>query len=176
MGLLMLLFGFTCTFFYLFINFGKYGCLVCVWWCWCVWWWWPGGCGGVNWSCTQKKQRAPSWFLLLYPKSPCTPSKPTLSRTYMPIEVSYEELLRDGHTSNQHVQLLLEMSLNAVIKTYLRGVSTNNVITLRTKSPTSSFTKIILSPCHLISTTPSLRLLSITMSTPFLVTIVLVYQ
>jgi hypothetical protein len=50
------------------------------------------------------------------------------SRTYMPIEVSsYKELLRDGHTTNQCIQLLPELSLNALIETYLRGVSTNNI-------------------------------------------------
>jgi hypothetical protein len=46
----------------------------------------------------------------------------------MSIEVSsYKELLRDGHTTNQYVQLLSELSFNVLIETYLRGVSTNNI-------------------------------------------------
>jgi hypothetical protein len=49
------------------------------------------------------------------------------SRTYMPIEISYKELLRDGYTTTQCVQLLPELHLNALIETYLRGVSTNNI-------------------------------------------------
>jgi hypothetical protein len=50
------------------------------------------------------------------------------SRTYMPIETSsYKELLRDGHTTNQCVQLLPELHLNTLIETYLRGVSTNTI-------------------------------------------------
>jgi hypothetical protein len=44
----------------------------------------------------------------------------------MSIEVSYKELVKDGHTTNQRVQLL-ELSLNALIDTYFRGVSTNNM-------------------------------------------------
>jgi hypothetical protein len=43
-------------------------------------------------------------------------------------------------------------------------------------SPTRSLTKIIMSHCRLMSTTPSLRLLSITMPTPFLVVVVPVYH
>jgi hypothetical protein len=50
------------------------------------------------------------------------------SRTYMPIEVSsYKVLLRGGNTTNQRIQLLLELPLNTLIETYLRGVSTNNI-------------------------------------------------
>jgi hypothetical protein len=50
------------------------------------------------------------------------------SRTYMSIDISsYKELLKDGHTTNQCVQLLLELHLNTLIETYLRGVNTNNI-------------------------------------------------
>jgi hypothetical protein len=46
----------------------------------------------------------------------------------MPIEISsYKEFLRDGHATNQCVQLLLQLHLNTLIETYLRGVSTNNI-------------------------------------------------
>jgi hypothetical protein len=70
----------------------------------------------------------PSWFLLPYLKPHATLSKPTLNRTYTPIEVSsHKQLLRDGHTINQRAQLLSELSLKAVIKTYLMGVDTNNI-------------------------------------------------
>jgi hypothetical protein len=41
------------------------------------------------------------------------------TRTYMSIKVSYKELLRDGHITNQCVQLLSELPLNALIETYL---------------------------------------------------------
>jgi hypothetical protein len=50
------------------------------------------------------------------------------SKTYMPIEIfSYKEFLREGHTTNQCVQLLLELHLNVLIETYLRGVNTKNI-------------------------------------------------
>jgi hypothetical protein len=39
------------------------------------------------------------------------------SRTYMPIEIpSYKEILRDGHTTNQCVQLLSKLHLNTLIE------------------------------------------------------------
>jgi hypothetical protein len=61
------------------------------------------------------------------PEAPTYPIETYSSKTYMSIEVSsYKELLRDGHTTNQRVQRPLELSLNALIKTYLRGISTNN--------------------------------------------------
>jgi hypothetical protein len=91
----------------------------------------------------------------------------------MSIKVSYKELLRDGYTNNQCVQLL-ELPHNALIETYLKGVSTNNII--RAKPSTNNFTKIVLSPCHLMFTTPSLRLLLIMMPTPFLIVVMLVYH
>jgi hypothetical protein len=40
---------------------------------------------------------------------------------------SYKDLLKDEHTTNQHVQLLPELPLNSLIEIYLRGVSTNNI-------------------------------------------------
>jgi hypothetical protein len=78
---------------------------------------------------------SPFWFLLPYPKPPCTPLKSTLVEPTCPlIEISsYKELPRDGHTTNKSIQLLLELPLNAPIETYLRGVSTNNI-----KSPMSN--------------------------------------
>jgi hypothetical protein len=46
----------------------------------------------------------------------------------MPIEVaSYKKLLSDGYTTNHRIQLLLELPFNALIESYLRGVSTNNI-------------------------------------------------
>jgi hypothetical protein len=46
----------------------------------------------------------------------------------MSIEISsYKELLRDGHTTNQCVQLLPELHFNTLIETYLRGLSTNDI-------------------------------------------------
>jgi hypothetical protein len=63
MGLLVLrcFFGFTCTFFYLLISFVKYGCIVCVWWC-----WWPGG-GGLTGVVPQKNKLKTSTFLVPTP-------------------------------------------------------------------------------------------------------------
>jgi hypothetical protein len=50
------------------------------------------------------------------------------NRTYMSIEFSsYKEIIRYGHTTNQHVQLILELPLTALIDTYLKGISTNNI-------------------------------------------------
>jgi hypothetical protein len=64
----------------------------------------------------------------LVPEALMHPIKTYSSRTYMPIEVSfYKEFLRDGHTTNHRIQLLPIVSLNALIETYLRGVSTNNI-------------------------------------------------
>jgi hypothetical protein len=46
----------------------------------------------------------------------------------MSIEISsYKELLRDGHTTNQCIQLLSELHLNTLIVTYLKDVCTNNI-------------------------------------------------
>jgi hypothetical protein len=62
------------------------------------------------------------------PETPMHLIETCSSRTYMPIEISsYKELLRDGHTTKQCVQLLSELPLNALIETYLGGVSTNNI-------------------------------------------------
>jgi hypothetical protein len=43
------------------------------------------------------------------------------SKTYILIVVSsYQELLRNGHTTSQQVQLLIELPFNALIVTYSR--------------------------------------------------------
>jgi hypothetical protein len=47
----------------------------------------------------------------------------------MPIEVSSPpiEIIRDAHTTYQHFQLLSKLHFNALIETYLRGISIDNI-------------------------------------------------
>src|SRR5664279_2160311 len=109
-----------------------------------------------------------------YPKPPCTLSKPVLDVPTWPLRSPHMKsfspigtLLTKSSRPSQNS--LLVLSLWPTCGAYA-------LITLRTKSLTTSLTRMIRSPCLLTSNTPSLRLLLIKMPTPFLFEVVPVYH
>ena len=99
-------------------------------------------------------------------KAPMHPFKICVGCTRVAIEVSYEELLTNRYSpiltmsSRPSQNSLLVFSLWPTCGAYA-------LITLRTKSSTTSLTRIIRSPRLLTSTTPYLRLLLIKMPRHF---------